>query len=79
MPLATRQEITEYLHKSVPWTESIEVGESITNPYQVDIRVKLKWWTWLALGLIHRAFRVEIQDAFDRHGVVGIFYQVKVS
>jgi hypothetical protein len=77
--MRTQKEILDGVLKEVPWVSNVSIGEDLANPYSVQVHVILKRWTWIALGLLHLLAKHKLENMFSRGGVVGIFYQVKVT
>lgn len=48
------------------------------EPGHVTVHVRLRWWAWLGLGLVHRQVRQRLQAVERKHRPAGAGWAIRV-
>lgn len=61
------------------WSRAVALVRCTTpEPGLAHVRVRLRWWAWLGLGLVHRSVRRRVLAGVDAWRPVGVRVEVSV-
>jgi hypothetical protein len=71
---STEFEIRNNLKTLFPAIKSIVMYSP--KPGTAVLKIKLKWWSWFALGYLHDSIRLKIGNILKKRGAACVIYNV---